>query len=134
MVIAPLMGPAISTSSGTVIYDRKLVSRGVILRVGGLLLAVAVAWVIGLPVKDLYLLPPGFDILQVPQVVERTSSNFLSLFLALGSGMAGAISVARSAGSALVGVAIAAALIPPAAKSGLGLHGDSLGLHSSQQC
>ncbi len=121
MVIAPLMGLAISASVGTVIYGRKPVSRGVILQVGGLLLAVAVAWVIGLLVKDLYLLPPGFDIRQVPQVVERTSPNFLSLFLALGSGMAGAISVVRSAGSALVGVAIAAALIPPAATSGLGL-------------
>lgn len=121
MVIAPLMGPAISASVGTVIYDRKLASRGIILQIGGLILAVAVACGIGLLVKDLYLLPPGFDIRQVPQVAERTSPNFLSLFLALGSGIAGAMSVIRSAGSALVGVAIAAALIPPAATSGLGL-------------
>lgn len=121
MVIAPLMGPAISASVGTVIYDRKLASRGIILQIGGLLLAVVVAWMIGLLIKDLYLLPPGFDLRQVPQVAERTSPNFLSLFLALGSGIAGAISIIRSAGSALVGVAIAAALIPPAATSGLGL-------------
>ena len=43
------------------------------------------------------------------------------MLLALGSGLAGAISVIRNVGSALVGVAIAIALIPPAATSGLGI-------------
>ena len=64
---------------------------------------------------------PELDIRTIPQVAERTSPNFLSLFLALGSGLAGAISIMRGAGSALVGVAIAVALIPPAATSGLGI-------------
>jgi uncharacterized membrane protein len=43
------------------------------------------------------------------------------LFLALCTGTAGALSVIRSGGATLVGVAIAIALIPPAAASGLGL-------------
>ena len=120
MVIAPLMGPAISASVGTVVYDRKLAARGLMLQVTGLLLAIGVAALIGLMVRELNLMPPGFDIREISQVSERTNPNFLSLFLALGSGIAGAISIIRNAGSALVGVAIAAALVPPAATSGLG--------------
>ncbi|WP_410509783.1 TIGR00341 family protein [Methanosarcina hadiensis] len=120
MVIAPLMGPAISTSVGTVVYDRKLVTRGLTLQIAGLLLAIAVGALIGFLVMELGIMPPGIDIREISQVAERTSPNFLSLFLALGSGIAGAISIIRNAGSALVGVAIAAALVPPAATAGLG--------------
>ncbi len=121
MVVAPLMGPAISASVGTVLDDRQLASRGIKMQVGGLLLAIAIGAFIGILLKESILLPPGLDIRDIPQVAERTSPNFLSLFLALGSGIAGAISIIRNSGSALVGVAIAIALVPPAATSGLGL-------------
>jgi uncharacterized hydrophobic protein (TIGR00341 family) len=121
MLVAPLMGPAIAASVGTVLGDERLAARGVALQVTGLLLAVAVAAVVGWLLEGTFLLPPDLDIRTVPQVAERTSPTFLSLFLALGSGIAGAISVMRNAGSALVGVAIAVALIPPAATAGLGI-------------
>ncbi|MFC5970747.1 TIGR00341 family protein [Halomarina salina] len=121
MVVAPLMGPAITASVGTVLGDERLASRGVTFQVFGLVLAVAVGAVVGFVLKETVFLPPGLDIRDIPQVTERTSPNFLSLFLALGSGLAGAISVMRNAGSALVGVAIAVALIPPAATAGLGI-------------
>jgi uncharacterized hydrophobic protein (TIGR00271 family) len=120
MVIAPLMGPAISASVGAVLADSDMTSRGVRLQVTGLLAAVATAVILGLLLKETVFLPP-VDIRTIPQVLERTSPNFLSLFLALGSGVAGAVSVIRGAGSSLVGVAIAVALIPPAATAGLGL-------------
>jgi uncharacterized hydrophobic protein (TIGR00341 family) len=121
MVVAPLMGPAVSASVGTILDDRKLASRGVILQVTGLLAAIAVAAIIGIIIQQTILVAPGLDIREIPQIAERTSPNFLSLFLALGSGLAGAISIMRNAGSALVGVAIAVALVPPAATAGLGI-------------
>ncbi len=121
MVVAPLMGPAISASVGTVLDYRKLASRGVWLQVTGLLAAIATAAIIGYLVQQTILVPAGLDIRQIPEIAERTSPNFLSLFLALGSGLAGAISIMRGAGSALVGVAIAVALVPPAATAGLGI-------------
>ncbi|WP_341536938.1 DUF389 domain-containing protein [Methanosarcina barkeri] len=68
--------------------------------------------------KESILLLPVLDIREISQIAERTSPNFLSLFLALGLGIAGAISIIRNAGSAFVGVAIAIALVPPAATSG----------------
>ncbi|WP_292463319.1 TIGR00341 family protein [Methanolobus sp.] len=121
MVVAPLMGPAVSASVGTVLDNRELASRGIMLQVTGLLAAIAVAAVIGIIIQNTILVAPGLDIREVPQIAERTSPNFLSLFLALGSGLAGALSIMRNAGSALVGVAIAVALIPPAATAGLGI-------------
>ncbi|WP_049934634.1 TIGR00341 family protein [Halalkalicoccus jeotgali] len=120
MVIAPLMGPAISASVGAVLADSDITSRGVTLQITGLLTAVLTAAGLGILLKETALLPP-VDIRTIPQVLERTSPNFLSLFLALGSGVAGAVSIIRGSGSALVGVAIAVALIPPAATAGLGL-------------
>ncbi|ODR80844.1 TIGR00341 family protein [Haladaptatus sp. W1] len=120
MVIAPLMGPAISASVGAVLADSDMTSRGVRLQVTGLLAAVVTAAILGLLLRETVFLPP-VDIRTIPQVLERTSPNFLSLFLALGSGVAGAVSIIRGAGSSLVGVAIAVALIPPAATAGLGL-------------
>ena len=121
MVVAPLMGPAISASVGTVLDDPNMTSRGVALQVTGLLAAIGTGALMGWLLQQTVLIPPGLDIRTVPQVAERTSPNFLSLFLALGSGIAGSLSIIRGSGSTLVGVAIAVALVPPAATSGLGI-------------
>ncbi|WP_253737289.1 TIGR00341 family protein [Halohasta salina] len=121
MVVAPLMGPAISASVGAVLADQPMRSRGVRLQITGLLAAILTAAIMGWLLQQTVLIPPALDILSIPQITERTSPNFLSLFLALGSGLAGAISIMRGSGSTLVGVAIAVALIPPAATAGLGI-------------
>jgi len=115
------MGPAISASVGAVLDEPAMRKRGSRLQVTGLLAAIVTAAIMGWLLQQTVLIPPGLDIRTIPQVAERTSPNVLSLFLALGSGLAGAISIIRGAGSALVGVAIAVALIPPAATAGLGI-------------
>ncbi|WP_247000166.1 TIGR00341 family protein [Halosolutus gelatinilyticus] len=121
MVVAPLMGPALAASVGVVVDDEDLASRGVVLQLGGLLAAIATAAALGWLLRGTVLLPPGFDITTVPQVRERITPSALALFLALGSGVAGIISLVRDVGSVLVGVAIAIALVPPAATVGLGI-------------
>jgi len=121
MVVAPLMGPAVSASVGTILDDPVMTRRGLKLQVVGLLAAIVTAAVMGWFLQQTVLIPPGLDIRTIPQVAERTSPNFLSLFLALGSGIAGSLSIMRGSGSTLVGVAIAVALVPPAATSGLGI-------------
>ncbi|WP_255167308.1 TIGR00341 family protein [Natrononativus amylolyticus] len=121
MVVAPLMGPALSASVGVVVDDDGLASRGVLLQSLGLLVAVATAALIGIALRGTVILPPGFDVTAVPEVAERITPSVLSLFLALGSGAAGVISLTRNVGSVLVGVAIAVALVPPAATVGLGI-------------
>jgi uncharacterized hydrophobic protein (TIGR00271 family) len=121
MVVAPLMGPALAASVGVVVDDEWLTSRGVRLQVFGLLASVLTAAVVGYVLRGTVLLPPAFDITTVPESQERITPGFLALFLALGSGAAGVISLTRNVGSVLVGVAIAVALVPPAATAGLGI-------------
>ncbi|GAA0453166.1 TIGR00341 family protein [Halococcus dombrowskii] len=121
MVIAPLIGPAMAAATGTVVDDRELTARGVALQVLGLGLAVASAAVFAAAMRFVGLVPPGTDIATIPEVQSRLAPDFLSLMVALGAGIAGAISLATGAGAALVGVMIAVALIPPAATVGLGI-------------
>ena len=121
MVIAPLVGPAMSASVGTVVNDQAMFARGVRLQVGGLLLAIATAAVFALAMRFGNLVPPLTDVSFVPEIQERVAPDFLSLVVALGAGAAGVVSLTTGVSTALVGVMIAVALIPPAATIGIGL-------------
>ncbi len=121
MVIAPLIGPAMTANVGTVVDDRELFVRGVKLQVIGLLLAVASATVFAVLVRTANVIPPLADVTSVEQVRERIAPDFLSLVVALGAGAAGVISLTSGVSTALVGVMIAVALIPPAATVGIGI-------------
>ena len=107
MVIAPLIGPAMAASVGTVIDDQEMFTRGVKLQVVGMLIAVVSAATFAAFVRYLHLVPPGLDIVSIP--------------VALGAGVAGALSLSSGVSAAIVGVMIAVALIPPAATVGIGL-------------
>ncbi len=121
MVIAPLVGPAMAASIGTVVDDPELFVRGVKLQALGMGLAVVSAAVFAWTVKTIYLVPPGMDITTVPEIQERLTPDFLSLVVALGAGVAGVLSLSTGVSTALVGVMIAVALMPPAATVGIGL-------------
>ena len=121
MVIAPLVGPALSASVGTVVDDREMFRRGVKLQVLGLLLAILSAFVFAFVVRHVHLVPPLADVTTVPEVRERVAPDFLMLAIALGAGVAGIVSLTSGVSAALVGVMIAVALIPPAATMGIGL-------------
>ncbi|MFB6151096.1 MAG: TIGR00341 family protein [Haloarculaceae archaeon] len=121
MVIAPLIGPAMAASVGTVVVDDEMFVRGVKLQVVGVLLSVASAAAFAWLVKTVHLIPPFTDVTAIPQVRERLSPDFLSLAVALGAGVAGSLSLTAGVSSALVGVMIAVALIPPAATVGIGI-------------
>jgi uncharacterized hydrophobic protein (TIGR00341 family) len=121
MIIAPVMGPAISASVGSVLYEPKLFRRGVGLQVLGVLLAIVSGLVFSLLVKETLLVPPGFNPIEVPQVQERLTPNILSLVLAVGAGVAAVFSLTRGVSSVLVGAMIAVALVPPAATVGIGI-------------
>jgi len=121
MVIAPLIGPAMAAAVGTVIDDGDLFARGVRYQALGLGVAVVSAAAFALAVRYTRLVPPNLDPTGIAQVRERLAPDFLSLAVALCSGAAGALSLTTGVSSALVGVMIAVALIPPAATVGLGV-------------
>lgn len=121
MVIAPLIGPALAASVGTVTEDRYLFIDGVKYQALGVALAIGSAAIFAGFVRTTNLVPPGLEILQLAEVSERLRPDVLSLVIALAAGVAGILSLATGVSVALVGVMIAAALIPPAAAVGVAL-------------
>ncbi|MGQ4556684.1 TIGR00341 family protein [Halobellus sp. GM3] len=122
MVIAPLIGPAMAASVGTVIDDDELAVRGLKLQALGGLLAIAAAAVFAFSVRATNIVPLTADeVFAIGEVRERLAPDVLSLVIALGAGAAGAVSLASGVSSALVGVMIAAALVPPTAVVGIGI-------------
>ena len=121
MVIAPLIGPAMTAAVGTVVDERELFRRGVVLQLLGVILSIAAATGFAIVVQTTNIVPPGLDPLSLSEVEERLSPDILSLAVAIGAGVAGAISLTTGVSTALVGVMIAVALIPPAATVGIGI-------------
>jgi uncharacterized hydrophobic protein (TIGR00341 family) len=121
MVIAPLIGPAMTAAVGSVVDDADLFRRGVVLQILGVILSIVAATAFAVFVQVANLVPPGLNPLGLAEVEERLSPNFLSLVVAIGAGVAGAFSLMTGINAALVGVMIAVALIPPAATVGIGI-------------
>ena len=121
MVIAPLIGPAMAASVGTVVDDDDLFRRGLYLQVGGMVLAIATAALFAAFVRYARLIPPLSDVFQIAEIQQRVAPDTLSLAVALGAGAAGVISLTTGVSTALVGVMIAVALLPPAATVGIGI-------------
>jgi uncharacterized hydrophobic protein (TIGR00271 family) len=121
MVIAPLIGPAMSAAIGTVVDDEEMFRRGVRMQVLGVAVAVAAATLFAVSLRSLGLVPPGLDPLELAEVAERLAPNVLVLAVAIGAGVAGIVSLMTGVSATLVGVMIAVALIPPAAAVGIGI-------------
>lgn len=119
MVVAPILGPAVASSVGTVVGDDGLVREGIKTQAGGA--AVAVTSAAGFALLSRLTFAPALDLSGLEQVGEFSSPVALTLAIALVAGIAGALSLTSGASTALVGVAVAAALVPPSAVVGLGL-------------
>jgi uncharacterized hydrophobic protein (TIGR00341 family) len=122
MVIAPLIGPAMATSVGSVVDDHELFVRGIKLQAVGALLAVASAAAFAALLRYGTIVPMGAnEVLAIGEIRERLSPGIPSLVVALAAGVAGALSLSSGVSAALVGVMIAAALVPPTAVVGIGI-------------
>ena len=110
MVIAPLLGPNIALALGTTLGDTQLLWRALRVNLSGLLLALALSAVGGM----LLVVDPT-----VPEIAIRTEVALSDLALALAAGVAGTLSITRGVSTALVGVMVAVALLPPAVAAGL---------------
>lgn len=110
MVIAPLLGPNIALAFATSLGDRELFWRSLKTNAAGLLLALSVSLIIG------FIWPVN---LESRELVARTDVGMDSIALALASGAAAVLSLATGLSSALVGVMVAVALLPPTATLGM---------------
>jgi uncharacterized hydrophobic protein (TIGR00271 family) len=117
MLVAPLMTPLVGMGFALVQGNVKLIRSALKSVILGFTVALAIGAVIGLMLR---LFAPSFVISS--QMMDRGSPNLLDLVVALASGVAAAYAMGRpNLISALPGVAIAAALVPPIATSGLAL-------------
>jgi uncharacterized hydrophobic protein (TIGR00271 family) len=113
MILAPLMSPIVSLSMGVLRQDEQLI-RDSLKAIGfgmliGYVFAVLITWLTPLNSMN-------------SEIVARIRPNLLDLGVAAGSGIAGAYAHAKKEiAKTLAGVAIAVALVPPLAVSGIGL-------------
>ncbi len=121
MVIAPQVGSALTASVGTALSDRELVVEGFRDQALGLTVAVLGATAFGLLVRYAGFVPEALRVATVQQISQRISPGFLSMAVGVCAGAAGAVGLATALPVSLVGVMIAAALIPAAAAVGVGI-------------
>jgi uncharacterized hydrophobic protein (TIGR00341 family) len=121
MVIAPLVGASLMASVGLTLGDRAMVRSGVRSQVAGLALVVCAAAAFGLALRTVQFVPPVLDVTVISQISSRTTPGLLSVVVALCAGAAGAFGLATELPVSLVGVAVAAALVPAAAAVGIGV-------------
>ncbi len=117
MLVAPLMTPILAAAAALVSGQAARLAESVSIILGGTLAAIGVAWLVSLVGAG----PVTADEL-TDQLLARTSPGLLDLGIAIAAGAAAAyILTDRGAASALPGVAIAVALVPPLATAGISL-------------
>ncbi|MFP4228837.1 MAG: TIGR00341 family protein [Salinivenus sp.] len=110
MMIAPLIGPNLALALGTTLGDTTLLRRSVRATVTGVGVAFGTSLIMGM------VLPVSPD---TGEVAARTVIGLADVVLATAAGAAGALSVTRDGDTALVGVMVAVALLPPIVAVGL---------------
>ena len=113
MIVAPLMGPIVGMGYSTAMGNRRLLRRSSFTVLKGILLTITVAWlvtsIIGLDTVD-------------TEIMSRVKPTLIDFGIAMAAGAAGAFAnTRRSISSAMPGVAIAVALVPPLSVVGIGL-------------
>ncbi|GGB58524.1 TIGR00341 family protein [Henriciella pelagia] len=121
MVIAPLLGPILGFALGSGLGNMVLLKESGKTLVAGLTIALIVAFALS------FILPINFE---SQQLMSRTQVRLDSVALALAAGGAAALSMAQGKSAVLVGVMVAAALLPPGAALGLFLGAGEFGLAS----
>lgn len=110
MVIAPLLGPILGFSLGAALGDRKLLFGA------ARTLGIGVALALGCAVLISFMIPVDFS---SRELMSRAEVRLDGMVLAIAAGAAAALSLTRGANATLVGVMVAAALLPPGAAVGL---------------
>lgn len=115
MLVAPLMTPLVAMGLALVQANERLLRSAMHAVLCGFSLALLIGFLVGIFV---WLTLPGFEM--GSELFSRGSPNMRDLMVALASGVAAAYAMGRpNLISALPGVAIAAALVPPIATSGV---------------
>lgn len=110
MVIAPLLGPNLALSFATTLGDTNLIRKAFKAIAIGVLTAVMPSFFIAIAL--------GVDT-SIPELIFRTEVSLGDVIVALIAGSAAAISFTSNLFSALIGVMVAVALLPPLVTFGM---------------
>ncbi len=110
MVIAPLLGPNLALALSTALGDKPLAIQSLKANAVGISICLILSVLIG------YFWPGNME---SEELLARTEVKYDSIALAIASGAAAALSLTTGISSALVGVMVAVALLPPAATFGI---------------
>lgn len=117
MLISPLMGPIVQLGFSLCLMDMRMMARSLFALLCGIPLALATAMLIVWlsPLRE-----------ATSEILARTHPTLFDLLVAVLSGLAGGYAVITRKGEAIVGVAIATALMPPLAVVAFGLANSDL--------
>lgn len=110
MVIAPLLGPSMAFALSITLADLRLAWEATKAQAAGVALALAVSVGMGW----IFSVDPS-----IPSIELRTQPALWDVALGLAVGAAGVLSVTTGVSTALVGVMVAVALVPPLVATGL---------------
>lgn len=113
MIVAPLMGPIVGMAYSTAMGNRRLLRRSSLTVLKGILLTIVVSWIVASLI--------GLDTVDT-EIMSRVKPTLIDFGIAMAAGAAGAFAnTRRSISTAMPGVAIAVALVPPLSVVGIGL-------------
>ncbi|TFG65062.1 MAG: TIGR00341 family protein [Spirochaetales bacterium] len=113
MIVAPLMGPILGFSAGVLWGSGKVIANTLLTLVKGVVIVLAITFLITYAI-------PYISI--TDEMLGRTRPSFADILIAIASGLIGAYAYANNRiSSAIPGVAVAVALMPPLCTVGIGL-------------
>ncbi|MBN1798956.1 MAG: TIGR00341 family protein [Spirochaetales bacterium] len=113
MIVAPLMGPVFGFSAGILWGSGKTITEAVTTLLKGTLLVIIVTSLLS------FFIP---SIVVTPEILSRSKPSFFDIIIAISCGFIGAYAyVNKRVSSAIPGVAISVALLPPLCTAGIGI-------------
>ena len=117
MIVAPLMGPIMATTSAVVIGSMPRAGRAFALTVAGIILVISLSYLLSWVVPDVTI-----SFTSNAEITSRINPGLYALLTALGAGAAGAFITSRAEiADSMGGVAIAISLVPPLCVVGISL-------------
>lgn len=121
MVIAPLLGPAMASSAATVLDERRLFVRGVKLQLVGIGVAMTSALAFAAFARTSRVVAAAVDLQASLGLGSHGLPPSLLVTVAVCSGIAAGLGMATTGITDLIGVMIAAAIMPPIGVVGVGV-------------
>ncbi|MEM8780737.1 MAG: DUF389 domain-containing protein [Cyanobacteria bacterium P01_G01_bin.49] len=113
MIVAPLMGPIVAIAYSIASGNRKLLRRSSFTLLKGVILTIVVSWLVASIIN--------LEVINT-EILARSNPTLIDFGIAMAAGSAGAFAnTRRSVATAMPGVAIAVALVPPLSVVGIGL-------------